>query len=109
MNSSMFYRTGSTGVGFYFFPNRVEIYDNVFLSPIKTVYLDATVYHKYKIVKENNFATLYIDGENVGEFRLRSGSGYNQYRFFFGDGTSDSASSETYYKDIKIAPGKVLH
>lgn len=109
MDSSMFIRTIDTGIGFYFYPDRVDIYDLVFESPINSYKLDATQYHDYRIVKEDKKATLYIDRKKINEYNLRNNSGYNQSQFFFGDGTSESSANETYYKNIKVATGQALY
>jgi hypothetical protein len=99
LNSSMSIETGRTGVRMYFYPDKVEV-GNI------THYLKGNEYHTYRIVKEGAYATIYVDGQFIGEVNATVNYGY--YRFFFGDGTS-GGSSDAYFKDIRIAPGEALH
>ncbi|PLS19296.1 hypothetical protein CVD28_02465 [Bacillus sp. M6-12] len=99
LNSSMSIETGGTGVRMYFYPDKIEV-GNI------THYLTGNEYHTYRIVKEGAIATIYVDGEYIGETPATINYGY--YRFFFGDGTS-GGSSDAYFKDIRIAPGEALH
>ncbi|PLS19208.1 hypothetical protein CVD28_02015 [Bacillus sp. M6-12] len=109
-NSMMLIRTGNTGLSLSFYPDRVELYDDIFASPIVTHKLTGNQYHTYRIVKDENKGTLYIDGQLIKTFNLRNGSGFGQYLFNFGDGTSNGGSlADTYYKNIRIAPGKALY
>ena len=107
-NSVMLIRTGNTGLSVAFFPDKLVVGDNPF-TPKLTYHLDASIYHTYRIVKDESKATVYVDGERIGSFTLANGTGYGQHHFFFGDGTSNSFPSETYYKNIRIAPGQALY
>jgi hypothetical protein len=110
MNSCMSIRTGNTGFVLSIYPNKIELYDNVFSSPIVSLPINGAEYHTYRIVKENNKGTLYIDGQYINSFTLRNGTGYGQYSFFFGDGTSlEGKDSLAYFKNIRIAEGKALY
>lgn len=100
LNSSMAIETGSTGIRMYFYPDRI-------VAGTLTHYLDGTKYHTYRIVKENENVTVYVDGKNVGETKALGSN--NAYRFFFGDGTSMRGRADAYYKDVRIAPGEALY
>jgi hypothetical protein len=110
MNSCMSIRTGNTGFVLSIYPNKIKLYDNVLSSPIISLPINGAEYHTYRIVKENNKGTLYIDGQYINSFTLRNGTGYGQYSFFFGDGTSlEGKDSLAYFKNIRIAEGKALY
>jgi hypothetical protein len=110
MNNFLSIRTGYTGAVFSLYPNKIELYDDVFSAPKFTMPIDGTVYHNYRLVKDVNKATIYVDGKQVAQINLVSGSGYGQYAFYFGDGTSyGGAQADAYYKSVKIAEGQALY
>ncbi|WCK57276.1 hypothetical protein PP175_29235 (plasmid) [Aneurinibacillus sp. Ricciae_BoGa-3] len=110
MNGMVLLRTGDTGFVLSLFPNKIELYDDVFSSPLFSLSINGTSYHTYRLVKDGNKGTLYIDGKAVKTFFLRVGTGYGQHWFMIGDGTSMGGNSiDVYYKSIRIAEGQALY
>ena len=109
-NSALLIRTGYTGFQIGLYPNKIEIYDSPFASALFTMPLDGNNYHTYRMVKDQNKGTVYVDGKKVFSQELRGGTGYGQHFYMIGDGTSfGGGDGHAFYKNLRIATGEACY